>query len=186
MAPPADFSFGPEGADDAATEALRGPLCSLQFPVLALDILIAALPDMGWSPVHGETGLSWGGCCILVTVGAWSDTRIEESFKTHTFGVPVIARVLSALVELPLDWSPTVFSVFRERVRDFLRTATKEALAPFKVSTADLLPVESDPGPEQGKTADRVPDGEKAAAYLRWCDLLSSNSFYDDLGCLWS
>ena len=134
--------------------------------------------------MHGETGLSWGGCCILVTVGAWSDTKIEESFKTHTFGVPAIARVLSALVELPLDWSPTVFSVFRERVRDFLRTATSEALAPLKVSSADLVQVEIDPGPEAGKTADRVPDGEKAAAYLRWCDLLSSNSFYDDLGCL--
>ena len=139
MAPPADFSFGPTGDDEAATNALRGPLCSLQFPVLALDILIAVLPDMGWKPVHGEKGLSWGGCCILVTIGAWSDTRIEEAFKTHTFGLPVIARVLSALVELPLDWSPTVFSVFRERVGDFMRTASKEAMAPFKVSADDLM-----------------------------------------------
>jgi hypothetical protein len=54
MAPPADFSFGPEGVDEPATDALRGPLCSLQFPVLALDILIAALPDMGWNPTVGE------------------------------------------------------------------------------------------------------------------------------------
>ena len=184
MAPPADFSFGPTGDDEEATNQLRGPLCSLQFPVLALDILIAVLPDMGWEPVHGETGLLWGGCYILVTIGAWSDTKIEAAFKTHSFGLPVIARVLSALVELPLNWSPTVFSVFRERVRDYLRTASREALAPFTISLADLMQVEPDPGPEQGKTADRVPDGEKAAAYLRWCDLLSSNSFYDDLGCL--
>ena len=184
MAPPADFSFGPEGADAAATHALRGTLCSVQFPVLALDILIAAVPDMGWAPVHGEMGLSWGGCCILTSIAAWSAAKIEVSFKTYTFGLPVIARVLSALVELPLDWTPTVFSVLRERVRDYLRTASNEALLPFKVALADLMEVEPDPDPDTGKPGALVPNGEKAAAHLRWCDLLSSNSFYDDLGCL--
>ena len=184
MAPPADFSFGPEGADEAATNALRGPLCSVQFPVMALDILIAAVPDMGWAPVCGEMGLSWGGCCILTSIAAWSTAKIEVSFKTHTFGLPVIARVLSALVELPLDWTPTVFSVLRERVRDYLRTASNEALWPFKVALEDLMEVEPDPSPEPGKPGALVPNGEKAAAHLRWCDLLSSNSFYDDLGCL--
>ena len=184
MAPPADFSLGPEGADEAATKALRGPLFSVQFPVVALDILIAVVPDMGWAPVHGEMGLSWGGCCILTSIAAWSTAKIEVSFKTHTFGLPVIARVLSALVELPLDWSPTVFSVLRERVRDYLRTASNEALWPFKVALEDLMQVEPDPSPEPGKPGALVPNGEKAAAHLRWCDLLSSNSFYDDLGCL--
>jgi hypothetical protein len=55
---------------------------------------------------------------------------------------------------------------------------------PFLIALADLKQVEPDPGPEQGKTAALVPDRETAAAHLRRCTLLPSNSFYDDLGCL--
>ena len=73
MAPPTVFTFGPVGSDDDETARLRGPLYGVQFPVLALDTLRSVLPDMGWLDVHGEWGLTWGGCCLLATIVARSD-----------------------------------------------------------------------------------------------------------------
>ena len=46
--------------------------------------------------------------------------------------------VLTALLDLPIDWSPMVFSVLMERVRDHLLHAPDPVLAHFKFGEAQL------------------------------------------------
>ena len=161
MAPPAVFTFGPVGSDDDETDRLRGPLFGVQFPLMALDTLRSVLPDMGWLDVHGEWGLTWGGCCLLATIVARSDEEIVVPFGSHTFGLPVVAVMLGALVELPLDWSPTTFAVLRERAREYLRCASASAAAPFVFKTTDLGEVFPDPAPEPGRPGPQCLLGSK-------------------------
>ena len=112
MAPPAEFSYGPTGADSDARFLARGDH-GVQFPQAALDQWRTVLPGLPWISVHGEWGLSRGACCRLVAIAAWSQKAapIRASFLKKTWRLQFIAVVLTAMGELPLDWAPTVFSI---------------------------------------------------------------------------
>ena len=185
MAPPAEFSYGPTGADPDSRFLARGDH-GVQFPQAALDQWRAVLPGLPWISVHGEWGLSRGACCRLVAVAAWSQKAapIRVSFLKKTWRLQFIAVVLTALGELPLDWSPTVFSRLAERVRSHLLHADWAVLDKFKFAEAALCDVQAEPEAAGSGATTATPQGELAAAHVRWCDLQSASGFYDDVGYL--
>ena len=137
MAPPAEFSYGPTDADPATRFRARGAH-AVQFPQSALDQWRSVLPGLPWTSVHGEWGLSRGACCRLVAIAAWSQKAapIRARILVKTWKLEFIAVVLTAMGELPLDWSPTVFSRLVERVRTHLLHADWAVLDAFKFSEA--------------------------------------------------
>ena len=185
MAPPAEFSYGPTDADPATRFQARGAH-AVQFPQSALDQWRSVLPGLPWTSVHGEWGLSRGACCRLVAIAAWSQKAapIRASILVKTWKLEFIAVVLTAMGELPLDWSPTVFSRLVERVRTHLLHADWAVLDAFKFGETSLCDVQAEPTSTGEGTTTATPHGELAAAHVRWCDLQSASGFYDDVGYL--
>ena len=185
MAPPADFSYGPTDPDADACYAARD--ChGVQFPQCQMDQWKAVLPGINWIQVHGEEGLTRGACCRLVAMAAWSSALppIVASIVERCWSLEFIAAVCTALLDLPIDWSPTAFSVLMERVRDHLLHASESVLALFKFGEAQLCELQADPDPTGTGTSTGLPAGEAAARQVRWCDLRSASGFYEDAGYL--
>ena len=185
MAPPAEFSYGPTYADADARYAARDHH-GVQFPQCQLDQWKSVLPDINWIQVHGEVGLTRGACCRLAAMAAWSPASppIVLSIVERSWSLEFIAVVFTALLDLPIDWSPTVFSVLMERVRDYLLHAPESVLAHFKFGEAQLCELQADPEPTGSGATTGLPAAEAAAIYVRWCDLRSASGFYEDAGYL--